>query len=761
MKIQLLFRPPENRTEDHWLKLWSHYHSRESNKTVVELYVFRLFPYLIVGSLAAYFTMALVLFVWISRKPQKDVGYWDVVVMPFDWSAFEEKRGRLYIESGNQDIRDTKYQEGIMKIRLGLKKYPGDQETRIFLAQIYYVAGLVSAAHDLLLEGIEIGTFDQEYLNAFFKLCYESGAYESVLTASDIALKDPEFGADPDNRYFINRFKVTALIEQDRADEAYALANSINSDPDGIRRMVDAEFVALLALDRPVDALGVLEKWRFRMEPKNLQLQNLFIDAYIRLGDEKNIEKAIEEMINFDRLNPDLYILAMKKWHQATNQEQLKTTFTKYMLLFGWDPINLRKVNNFVTSVREVELVEEVLRLTRKRGLEEEVILFNLFYAYLMDGRWDEASGVLDLLKASLDNFSPIDQKLVLIGETIIRLKKEQRDNLRLILLQDLRRLRASIPFYLTVGNILKESELYGVALDTFEQGLAIFPHSKQIELAYRDATQLAVQFAEENEVVEVEEQLERGPDEYLEELDQLLATGKYEEANDLLTRINRIGAPWLAGRGEDFEYRKLQLYFETRDSFVQSQSTTLFLNNNPDRGPELLEMALNFQRKGQTERSRILAQEIVRADPQNVEARNLLRALGVDMSNDTRTNGEPVERKIEPVLSRTRTLEDLEKAIEIKDWNVVDQQIRNTLRTNPGWLSSSREAFDLLHIRYYLESGNFASASSLIRIFMGSDAKSARDLLNLAQSYDAKRMINEKDFLVDQVKARFPNMKL
>lgn len=760
MKIQLLFRPPENRTEDHWLKLWSHYRSRESGATVVELYVFRLLPYTIAGCIAAYFTMALVLFVWISRKPQKDVGYWDVVVMPFDWDEFERKRGRLYIESGNQDIKDTKYQEGVMKIRLGLKKYPEDREARIFLAQVYYVAGLVSAAHDLLMEGIEIGMIDQDFLRAFFQLCYESDAYESMLNASNLALEDMEFSASADNRYFINRYKTAALIELGRADEAYAIAHSINNDPDAIRRMVDAEYLALVKLGEPIDALGVLEKWRFRMDSTNVQLQSLFIDAYIELNDSKNTKSAIEELINFDRLNPDLYILAMKKWHQAENQEQLENLFTKYMLLFGWDPGNLRKVNNFVTSVREIELVEEVLRLTRKRGLGEEIILFNLFYAYLMDGRWDEASGVLDLLEASLDTFSPVDQKLVAIGETIILLKREKRDNLRLILLQELRRLRASIPFYMTVGSILTESELYEVALDTLEQGLAIFPHSKQIETAYREATQLAIQYTKDNEVIEESEILELTPDAYLAQLDQFLDKEKFDEANDLLTRIYRIGAPWLEGRGEDFEYRKLQLYFETRDSFLLSQSTTLFINNNPNSGPALMELALSYKGKGETERARILIEEIVRADPQNQAARSLFRELGGDNELTHGATQRP-KRDTTSAISRTKVIADLEKSIDAKDWDVVDRQIQDTLRADPAWLSSSREAFDLLHIRYYLESNNLATAGSLIRIFMGSDAKSARELLNLAKVYGEKNLSKEKNFLTDQVRKKFPNMKL
>ena len=180
MKIHLLFRPPENRTEDHWLKLGSIYKSRELGTLIVELYVFRLFPYLVIGTVLAYLTVALALFVWISRKPQKDVGFWDVVVMPFDWQGFQEKRGRHYIEAGQEDIQNQKFQAGIMKLRIGLQKYPQDRNSRIFLAQVYYVAGLVDPAIDIMRRGIELGINDQDYLSSFYKICTNSTRIDNL-----------------------------------------------------------------------------------------------------------------------------------------------------------------------------------------------------------------------------------------------------------------------------------------------------------------------------------------------------------------------------------------------------------------------------------------------------------------------------------------------------------------------------------------------------------------------------------------------------
>jgi hypothetical protein len=43
----------------------------------------------------------------------------------------------------------------------------------------------------------------------------------------------------------------------------------------------------------------------------------------------------------------------------------------------------------------------------------------------------------------------------------------------------------------------------------------------------------------------------------------------------------------------------------------------------------------------------------------------------------------------------------------------------------------------------------------------MGSDVQSARELANLAKDYDGQGMEKERDFLMEQVQRKFPNMKL
>ena len=91
-----------------------------------------------------------------------------------------------------------------------------------------------------------------EFLLTFFNLCYEAEAFESVVEVADLLLDVADFRIDKEKSFFVNRHKVTSLLELGRIDEALSIAHKINSDPNGIRRMIDAEYLALIKNGTPI-----------------------------------------------------------------------------------------------------------------------------------------------------------------------------------------------------------------------------------------------------------------------------------------------------------------------------------------------------------------------------------------------------------------------------------------------------------------------------------------------------------------------------
>ena len=138
-----------------------------------------------------------------------------------------------------------------------------------------------------------------------------------------------------------------------------------------------------------------------------------------------------------------------------------------------------------------------------------------------------------------------------------------------------------------------------------------------------------------------------------------------------------------------------------------------------------------------------------------------MLTQLGGNETQTSRAPSDSSRGEDTSMLSRVAVFENLEANIAAKDWKATEAMIQRVLRASPSWMSRYRQEFDLLHIRYYLESGNFPSASSLIRIYMGSDIQSARELANLANEYEAKGLEKEREFLIQQIQRKFPKMKL
>ncbi len=761
MKITLLFRPPENRTEDYWYKFWSTKRVHPNNQLAINLYLFRFIPFLLVLFLAGYLVTALLLFTWVNRKPQEDVGYLDVLLLPLSYEEFQKKRGRIFIESGKAALEQGRIQEGVWRMKIGLGKYPEDQESRTFLAHIYYMAGLVDPSMKLLKNGVKIGTYDADFLKFFFDVAYQSDSYKTIMEVLDILEEDPAFTKNEINIYMIQRHRVTALLELGRPEEALIIAQQINSVPDAKFRMIDAEFLALQKLEKPIDALILLEKWKLRLGTQNPQLQNLFIDAYIALGDEEKIEKSINNLINIDRQNPNLRLHALKKWHDAGNQEQLWDTFLSYLLLFGWKQEALNKINNFVTSIHQVEMVEEILSLARKRSMNQDTILFNLYYAYLMEGRWQDAAVIYEQLQPALETFAETDQLLIGIGQTVVQMKNEENERLQIILLQDLRKLRSSITFYLTMNKILQKSELYEIAVEALAQAQAMFPQSPRINTSFYKAISIANEYNKNNAPIVIEETLDKSPEEYLKQIDELIALGNPNEAENIIDKIYRVAPPWLEGTGDDFEYRKLKLYFETRDLSFQSLSTTLFVANNPNSGPELLQLALTYLDDGRDEQSRMIAEELVKNNPRNIEARNLLEQLGGSNEEELDKDLTEPDEERKTYLSKQGTLDKFRRALANDDFQTCQTIIQGVLHTKPSWLRTDRTSFDILHIEYYLRQHKFIEARPLVRLYMGNDFMSAKELIALGNKLQDEQLNDASLFLEDFVQSKYQYLSL
>ena len=211
----------------------------------------------LVLAVLGYVSVATAVYHWLGRKEHNHVTYSDVLLLPIRWDEVQAKRGQTYLDGGMADLKNQLWGQGMMKLRIGLARYPKALKPRLTLAKIYHYSQRHELAMKVLEEGID--AFEKypgrSYLQSYFRLAYRGEAYAAILTACDRYLAFEDLAEEED--LWLLQQKVAALRQAKRADEALAL---LNRAPDN--RMFKEQRVLLMLEMGDVDqALEYLREW--------------------------------------------------------------------------------------------------------------------------------------------------------------------------------------------------------------------------------------------------------------------------------------------------------------------------------------------------------------------------------------------------------------------------------------------------------------------------------------------------------------------
>jgi len=758
MKIRLLFKRPSNRTDDSFFKLFS-FRRAYGMESLFEIYVFRLIPYAFVSAILGYLVLAFALTLWVNRRDFSTISYWDVLKLPTSWDSFEKKRGEDYIRSGKQALEDGRLQEGVMKIRVGLSKNPESLEARMFIARLFYMSGRIHQASYTLEKGIAMGIQDKALLQTYFSICEESDQHDEIIRVChkifETGLKDKT----EENQLFLETKLIQALLKTEQWEEVLKMAQPINAQADRKVKMVDAEFYALINLKRYDEAEELLKRWNIRTST-DPNLQYLAVELFAHSGDIDQLKTACQRLLNFDLLNPENHIRILEKLHQAGLKEEQTKAIDRFFTFFGDNEKELLLLHHYAAGQKNLPLAERIVKWVRDHQFDDKIHLFNLFYIYLSVGQWDDAKAILDEITPRLEEFNRLDRQLIQIGQYIVELKTDARDAAAPQLLDALHKLRASIPFYLMLKDVLVTCELRTEAVATMNQALGLFPDSARIREAQQEVTR---NLREHEAIIEAEENititLSESPETLLEHLDAFIQSKQFDDAEALLSKIGQAKPTWWNAHRDEFEYRRLMIYMETRDSFLQANSTTLFLEKHPEKTGELLSLARQYTEKGNKAQAQLIVEQILNADSSNTEARQLYREI-------TNTNYKSSTQKSVQIKDLSAydeqhfAINELRTAIENENWDQAGTTVQNILEANPTWMRNNRESFDLLNLQLRMSKGNFSQAETLIRIFMAGDPYSARTLLKLAQQNRESGKTEIAEFIEEQVHESFPGLE-
>jgi len=758
MKIRLLFKRPQKRTGDHFLKLLSLGRARGSEKQI-KIYAFRLIPYSAFVALFAYLGLSLALTFWINREGFSTVSYCEVLKLPFSWEEYQKHRGDDYIRSGMEDLETGKLKEGIMKIRTGLGKNPENIEGRMFIARLFYSSGRLHQVSYTLEKGIELGLDDQSLLKTYFSVCRQSDQLEDVIRVCRDFLS-PGKTLTEDKRVFFELHLARALKDTGQWEALLELAHTVNSRPNQTFRLVDAEFYALFNLGRFDEARALLQHWNRRVSA-DPNLRFLMVDLYMENGEDEQVKANCDRFLHSNILDPRKHIQVIGKLHEASLFDSEKEAIDRFFTFFGENEEGLKQLLNYAGEQKNVLLAERIITWVRAQYLEDHDFILKLLYIYLPEGRWTDAQALLEEITSRIEEYQPRDQHLIHIADLIVDLRTDKRASARPQIINAVQRLRASISFYLMLNEILISCHLEEEAAMIMNQAIGIFPDSDRIQRAQKQTAQ----FLKERK--ELQEQSENkpvlgfeSPYGLIDELDQYITNKDYRSAEDLLLSIGQAKPDWWSESRDDFEYRRLMIYMETRDSTVQANSTTLFLENHPEQSDRLLRLSRQYHRDGQEDEARLIVEQVLGSDPENTEAATLYQEI-TNKKYETPTGSEDQAILVHLAYQeRNYAIDELRAAVDSEDWDQAKTTVQRILEANPMWLRGDRKEFDLLKLQLSLELGNFSQAETLMRLYMGGDYYSARELLDFARKCREAGKGKIADLVETKVFESFPELE-
>ena len=751
LNIVLAFGKQEVHADKRWWNLFNYFEDLNTRKKILILNLHRILPLLALIAIIGYFGAAGGLYFWLDRNPHNKIGFLDLAI-PFRWSTLRAKQGQTFIAEGLEDLKKEKIASGLMKLRIGLIKYPVDQEARLELARIYARNGLAGSAITTLKEGLDFRYPDLDYLSLLFNSAVYTQNFELIIRVTEQLLQEPENIPDPSIRALLLKARIQALLKSELYLQALQLSRRLNRDEDQALNAVDGEVLALFGLKRYPWAAALLEVVRFDSKHDPMLLQ-LLAQAYRHMGNLVELRDILQYLIEKTPRNPQPYLFALEEWRQAGQAEEVQGVFEKYLANFGQNNRALLAVAVKLADWPDSRLLKRCLDEAEKQGFNTRSILILLVQSLLVEGRWSEASNAFSLLERGEEDIPAAAPLMMQFLSRLLTTLEPGNETGAGLLVEFLSNRRFPPSYYLTTADMLEQSDKWPASREILGLAHSIFPHSANIadrlslvekrfdELKAPDALTETASTQHEPAT----------PEEALAVLDNLIASNELEEALATLHNLRRRKPPWLPKIEETLAGRQLIITIKQGDPLYVRSYTRLYLEKYPHRGARVLDLAQEYRELGDIPMARTLGREVAALLPKAVEPAEFLDSLPQE-----EVSPGPVPA-IQTAAGPTEILQKLDAFIETEDFTAASALLQELQRSRPKWLGEAAEDLVWRQLLITLHPDDLLYARSAIRRYLAKTHQSGSRAITLAKKYLEEGEMETARLLAREVLEAFP----
>lgn len=355
------------------------------------------------AAVAGYLGLATALFAWFERRPENLIRYSDTLLLPLRWSHVRELRGRMMIEDGLNDLKERRWAEAHMKLRIGLGRDPRNRQARLALADFYQLANRRESALQILEEGLRHGWPGRPFLARLFSLASEGEDFEVVVAACEAL--DEAAGTD---RPWLRAQRIHALIGAQRPEEALTVAEAEGDDAGPMAK--EGRVLALLELRRISEALAALEAWRAASDagtqPRVLRLQ---VRALREAGRIDDMNRAWAELRQFRPADPRTYLYGIVQKWLAGEQHEAAAALDEFFLRYAASAPTLLSAASGLAEAKATPLIGRCVERAGQQGFALRPFQLVLLHAQIAAADWSGATRTLDEIKPTLAGATPVE----------------------------------------------------------------------------------------------------------------------------------------------------------------------------------------------------------------------------------------------------------------------------------------------------------------------------------------------------------------
>lgn len=573
--------------------------------------------------LLAYLGATTAIFFWLDRREHNHVTYADTLLLPLRWDEIQAKRGQSYLDEGMDDLKNQHWSAGVMKLRLGLARYPKALKPRQTLAEFYFFTQRQELAMKVLEEGMDATAIypGNAYLTSYIGLASRAEDYATVLAVCDRYL-DGKVELTEAERVWLTQQKMTALLQDDRPEEAFSLLK--NAPENALYN--EQRMLIMLEMKEPKKAVTFLNDWA-KKDGSTEQILRLQVRAYRESADFEKMNEKLSELRKLHPADPRSLAYAVIQQKLAGLNEVAHASLEDYFFRFGGFLKNIDMIAQPLAEIGAVDMLQETIVRAQEQGYDIRTLLQLLTQAQLKSEAWSDAYATsLQLKKMDQKGLEESALNTQKFSELLALVAVNPAEGNQVLLMQQLEKRPYAYRVYRNIAETLLKAKRYEAVQEIVARAEQRYPRNHGLDRVKAQASEaIAAINAEKPDAPTVKERPLFVEDAFFGRMQTAMAEKNWKEAGAMIRTMQQSRPSWLKTREVDVLRLQMVVAHESRDVLEMSLAARMLLDGTLQRSMIVVDYAVELHRKGEADDAVKLLTEVSRKMPEHALARRYL----------------------------------------------------------------------------------------------------------------------------------------